>query len=63
MPKKDVVFSDKRTAFNLMFKPIGPVCNLNCKYCYYLEKENLFERKNDFKAAIKAYKRAGIFCL
>ncbi len=24
-----------------MIKPIGPVCNLNCSYCYYLSKEEL----------------------
>lgn len=30
-------------AYNVMAKPIGPVCNLNCTYCYYLEKKQLFE--------------------
>ncbi len=28
--------------FHVMVKPIGPVCNLACRYCFYLEKENLF---------------------
>ena len=27
--------------FNVMAKPIGPACNLNCAYCYYLSKERL----------------------
>lgn len=26
-----------------MSKPIGPICNLDCKYCFYLEKEKLYE--------------------
>ena len=25
-----------------MTKPIGPICNLDCKYCFYLEKEHLY---------------------
>lgn len=29
-------------AFHAMTKPIGPICNLDCKYCFYLEKENLY---------------------
>ncbi|MEI6455667.1 MAG: anaerobic sulfatase-maturation protein [bacterium] len=28
--------------FSLMAKPIGSVCNLDCAYCYYLEKEKLY---------------------
>ncbi len=30
------------TPFYLMAKPIGSVCNLDCTYCYYLEKEKLY---------------------
>ena len=26
-----------------MTKPIGPLCNLDCSYCFYLEKEALFK--------------------
>lgn len=32
----------KRSAFQVMLKPVGPACNLNCTYCYYLEKKNLY---------------------
>src|SRR6516165_69880 len=28
--------------FHVMAKPIGPICNLACEYCFYLEKENLY---------------------
>jgi uncharacterized protein len=28
--------------FHIMTKPIGPICNLDCSYCFYLEKENLY---------------------
>ncbi len=28
-------------AFHLMPKPIGPACNIDCTYCYYLHKEQL----------------------
>jgi len=29
---------------HVMAKPIGPICNLDCEYCYYLHKEELFPR-------------------
>ena len=34
-------------SFHVLTKPIGPICNLDCKYCFYLEKEKLYpgERK------------------
>lgn len=28
--------------FQILAKPVGPNCNLDCKYCFYLEKEALF---------------------
>ena len=28
--------------FHIIAKPHGPICNLDCTYCYYLEKENLY---------------------
>jgi uncharacterized protein len=30
------------TAFQVMLKPRGPICNLECAYCYYLAKEKLY---------------------
>jgi uncharacterized protein len=29
-------------AFNLVLKPHGPICNLDCQYCFYLKKEQLY---------------------
>lgn len=29
---------------HIMAKPHGPICNLDCTYCYYLEKENLYAK-------------------
>ena len=37
------------TAFHVMTKPIGPLCNLDCKYCFYLEKEKLFPSNENFR--------------
>ena len=34
--------------FHVLAKPIGPVCNLDCKYCYYLEKENLYPQVSEW---------------
>jgi uncharacterized protein len=43
----DLLFSDalklkRPDAFHVMIKPAGSSCNLNCTYCYYLEKKNLY---------------------
>ena len=29
-------------AFNLMMKPAGSLCNLDCHYCYYLDKAEIY---------------------
>jgi uncharacterized protein len=51
---KDILFTDalklkRPNAFNVMLKPAGPSCNLNCTYCYYLEKRKLYPGKKDFR--------------
>ncbi|HMM78231.1 MAG TPA: anaerobic sulfatase maturase [Gammaproteobacteria bacterium] len=33
---------------HLMAKPAGPICNLDCSYCFYLEKEKLFPERHRF---------------
>ena len=43
---------------HLMAKPVGPVCNLDCSYCFYLEKEALFPPRERFSMSdevLRAY--------
>ena len=35
--------------FHVMAKPIGPICNLDCRYCFYLEKEKLYPAGEHFR--------------
>jgi uncharacterized protein len=35
--------------FHVMAKPVGPICNLDCAYCYYLEKESLYPKAGNFR--------------
>ena len=43
------VFEQQRSAlqrpFSAMIKVVGPVCNLDCDYCYYIEKDALYPGK------------------
>lgn len=32
-------------AFNMMIKPAGSLCNLDCSYCYYLDKADIYGGK------------------
>jgi uncharacterized protein len=35
--------------FHVLIKPIGPICNLQCDYCFYMEKEELYPKVRDFR--------------
>ena len=37
--------------FQIFVKPVGPICNLSCRYCYYLGKKTLFPENNHFLMA------------
>lgn len=39
----------KPFSFQAMAKPIGSACNLNCTYCYYLEKSKLYKGQGTSK--------------
>lgn len=34
---------------HMVAKPIGPLCNLNCEYCFYLEKQALFDPGEQYR--------------
>ncbi len=38
----DAVKSSRPTSFGTMLKPAGSLCNLDCQYCYYLDKAGLY---------------------
>lgn len=43
---------------HLMAKPVGPICNLDCSYCFYLEKEQLYPPRERFRMSdevLRAY--------
>lgn len=52
--KANLLFTDalklrRPNAFHVMLKPSGPICNLNCTYCYYLEKRKLYPNTKQFR--------------
>ena len=34
---------------HVVAKPIGPACNLDCEYCFYLEKQALFAAGEQYR--------------
>ncbi len=49
-----------REPFVVMAKPVGPVCNLECSYCYYLETDRLYTHPHRFRmsdALLETYVR------
>src|SRR5689334_1246581 len=35
--------------FHILTKPVGPICNLDCRYCFYLEKEKLYPDERQWR--------------
>src|SRR5262245_58939932 len=35
--------------FQIFAKPVGAICNLDCHYCYYLQKELLYPQTKSFR--------------
>lgn len=42
MSSNQTVTSTARTAFHLLAKPTGAICNLDCTYCFFLSKDALY---------------------
>ena len=36
-------------SFSVVIKPIGPKCNLSCRYCYYLDKDRFYPNPHRFR--------------
>ena len=36
------IFTPFARPMYVMLKPVGSLCNLRCRYCYYLEKQKLY---------------------
>ncbi len=47
--KEDVSGTDSMQSIHVLAKPIGPLCNLNCTYCFYLEKKALFAETENYR--------------
>jgi uncharacterized protein len=43
--------------FQVMAKPIGAICNLDCHYCYYLKKEFLYPEDSAFRMSDEVLER------
>lgn len=41
------------SGFHILAKPIGPICNLDCTYCFYLEKEVLYPQTSKWAMSEK----------
>ena len=59
---EDIIKRNERRGFTSMVKPVGSLCNMRCKYCYYLDKAALYDNhqpKMD-EALLENYIRANI---
>jgi uncharacterized protein len=53
-----MIVDNQPQGIHIVAKPIGPRCNLNCDYCFYLEKQALFPKGEDYVMSdevLKAY--------
>jgi uncharacterized protein len=46
--------------FHVMLKPSGPICNLDCTYCFYLRKEDLYDEARTEEATASSARPAAL---
>ena len=46
---KTIAYNPLAMPTYVMEKPIGSTCNLDCNYCYYLEKDKLYDKKKSLE--------------
>ncbi len=49
--------SNTAQGIHVVAKPIGPMCNLNCEYCFYLEKKALFSAGEKYRMSDEVLSR------
>ncbi|MFP4661993.1 MAG: anaerobic sulfatase maturase [Halanaerobiales bacterium] len=47
--KRNRETTQNKFPFSIMVFPAGPVCNLNCEYCYYLDKTEYYQGNSGFQ--------------
>ena len=59
---EDIIKRNERRGFTSMVKPVGSLCNMRCKYCYYLDKAALYNNHQPQMddALLENYIRANI---
>lgn len=45
----DTLQKSSTRGIHVVAKPVGPICNLDCDYCFYLEKQALFSPGEQFR--------------
>lgn len=47
--ERTIAFNPLNYPIYVMSKPVGPLCNLDCSYCYYLEKEEMYRQRKSYR--------------